>query len=560
MSQINSPLVEIFNGGNKLLKYPNGDPLGRDVQRFIYEFNEEGDDSCKITIGIRDPEVLNHPALRPDVLIYVRWGYPNIQGGMSRKRLLAIRDTDTQYTTEGIRHQLICSDQVAYLKTMQHNEATREGFASWLSSIGKAKIANFQFLLRFPKFNRKIVTIDSGTDPSSLNELTSYISTARDNTAVSGIRPVVPAGQSVYRVIKSEVEALPDGPYVLDGRDNKLTIRPRGFDRKTIRSYKIASGDPSVKAFTAATEIRKSELGISQYGGVDPQSGTAKTTSEIDTDSQEYRNLLGFDIYLSTAGLSEAEAYNQELAQSLWGAFKFAKDNNIPAPDPNEVLASQKVDIEAGERQGSYLSESGGSIVTSRDNTSVYQRFSNIPKAFFWNAADSVEILERLVQNDIKDKHQRKYKSKLTIKGDPFISVDQTIFISGEIANWHKGKYYINKSSHVIDMKGYITEIDLLKKPVDIIMVSKSYTEGLGEVFKDNEDKTVEPTDNEPVIQPRETFQKLDDAIQESDFEETLGSEDWSKEKKDQSVAGRLNSIDNTKFDPIKGETYNDNP
>lgn len=563
----NSPIVEIFNGYNKLLKYPDGRPLGRDVSRFTYTYDENGDDTCRIVLQVDDPSILDHPALRPDVLLYVRWGYSGIENGMSPKRLVAVRDTDTQYTTNGIRHELICTDKCAYLKTMQHNEATRKGFAEWVSGISRAKIRDIQIRMSLPKIGFDRVVIDYGTEPAALNELTGYISTAIDNTAVAIVRPVVPAGQSVYRVIKTEVEAIPDGPYVVDGRDDKLDIRPRGFDKPIRFKYHIAAGDAEVVSFIPKTEIRKSEMGVSQYGGVNPEDGTAVATDEIDMDGQEYRNLYGFDTYLSTAGLTQEEIWNQELAQSLWTAYKFAKDNGLPPPDPNEVIARQTVTIERGRREGAYTNEGSGYIVTARDNTSVFQRFTGVPKSIFWLGADNVELLNRIVNNDIGEKHQRKYKATLNVIGNPALQVNMNLSIGGQIAGWHKGTYYIEKVSHKIGMDGYTCEANLLKKPVKIVVVEKNYVEGVGERWKETEQQTdpynVIDGDEEAKLKVRQTFQELLESMREEreQPEQTTGSEDWSEEARKKSEAYKISDQDalgigKTGYDPLTGQEY----
>lgn len=473
-----TPYVEVFSGSGKLLRYSNGLSLGLEVVDFVYEETEESDDNCRITFESHTGQLAD--LLVPDTVIYVRWGYRETTW-VSQKRLLAIRDTLTKYSMEGVAHTLICTDKASYLKTIQLETVNTENFIDWLKGVNSTKFHQIKIKAE-PKAigasGTSPVIFDYGTTPSYVDGQGTNIKAAIDNTAVARAnKTIVPAGGSIWKVIRDEVDASDDGPYVMDGRDDQLDIRKRNFDQGVIRSYAIRTenGD-EVISFEPETRIREHDVELANYAVTNEGDNSTESTTEFNQDPVSIKNS---EYYRS---LDPYEKKTYELVKTLKDVYDMdpEKGANI---DPNDVISSQWENISnLSTETPDYVEETGG-IKIAVDNTATIIRKITIPKSIYWSSEEAAEILEKIITNQIKDDHYKKYQATLTVMGDPGIRVNKCIYVAGKIANRHKGKYYVTSVKHSIGKGGYICEIGLLKNPPPISFVKSKYINPLEEAW-----------------------------------------------------------------------------
>jgi len=466
----NKPQVEIFSGNNKPLKHIDGTLFSTRVSKFEYVYDEEGDDTCNIVFKFDDETLVDHPSLRQDTLIYIRWGYPNTAGGMSSKRLVAIRDTITNYDSSGIRHELICTDQVSYYKTMQHNINEQKGFMAWLAGLSD-KLTDTEIRLFNPNLKMYSYVWKRGTQPmgGDLNQLNGLITVIKDNTAV--VKPIAPGGMSIYRVIQEETKLLDDGPYLLDGRDGTLTIRPRNFGGVVIRTFNVGDGTEEVLSFIPKSKIRKNEMEATEYGSMNAEDATGTVGIQVDLDSPAFQDLenqtnpsAGFD---SRAGVN--------VKKELHDMMRMGFDNGESVEDAAKIAASSTYDQHIDNRGGAYIS-TDGMFQSARDNLFFDESFYGLSRSLHWASEEIEEIAEKKLINLIKDKHHNKYQAELSVLGIPSLIVNRSIYIKGKIGRIHKGKYYIKRVNHRIDMSGYVCSMSLIKTPRNIDVIKQKNT------------------------------------------------------------------------------------
>jgi len=456
----NKPTVEIFAGNGSLLKYPDGRSLGDEVHKFNYVFDEEGDDKCNIVFKFNDPTFVDHPSLRHDRIIYVRWGYPNTAGGMSARRLIAIRDTITNYDSGAIRHELICTDQVAYLKTMQHNVDEQQGLIEWMKGLAIAKLKGIKVRLRTSS-KGYIWTNETQPTGGDINILNGLISVRQDNTFM--VKPIVPAGMSVYRVLKEEIKLLKDGPYLLDGRDGTLDIRKRDFAGIVLRTFNVGNGKEEVVSFIPKSQVRKNEMEATEYGSLNGTDGTGTIGVEIDANSSTLENL-------------KTQANFPDETNDLYNDLEAAFEKGMTPEDAVGYIDGIKTDYHITNRGPAMINAGDGGLNMAKDNLFFNAHLYDVSKYNHWSVPEQTELAERKLENLIREMHQDKYQAELTTLGIPQLIPNRSIYMNGKIASMHKGKYYIKSVTHKIDRSGYLTSCSLIKTPFAINVIKQKTT------------------------------------------------------------------------------------
>lgn len=478
-----SPYVEVYNGAGKLITVNGGLPLGKLVTDFNYEADEENDDSCRVTfesdLKYISGNLADHPSLQVNVMIQVKWGW---QGNPhSQTRIVAIRDTLSRYTSTGFSHTLICTDKASYLKTVQTDVINTTNFVDWLKGIKSSNWQDIRTNFDIPKVNIKFsggnpINIDTAS-PAYLNELTGFITTPIDNTAVNfNNNAIVPAGKSIFKVIREKMDEVEDGPYVVTGQDTDLDIRKRDFDQGIIRSYNLNSenGD-DVISFDPETFIRKHDTELANYASTDPVNVTAEAVQEFDLDPKIVNP--GF------AGVYDSLDDRGKDVHGLLETLRTAYEDD-PTLDPTDVLVNYTGMDNLGTlstQTPDYVDTTNG-IKAAVESTGTIVRGISIPRSMYWDSELAAEVLEKVIENQIKEDHFKKYQAQFDVQGDPGLNVNKCISISGtHVATIHKGKWYITRVRHQLSASGYTCNMTLLKCPAPISFVKSKWVDPLTE-------------------------------------------------------------------------------
>ena len=143
LSGIGTPYVAIFDGSsNPILDPVNNLPIGTFIDNFIYEYNEEKEDSGSFVITTNNPEVCDLPQLQYQEILWVQWGYllPNGQVICGSPRRVMVTDISASFRDNGITIELKFADSSILLKTMPSNYYSKE--YNWLKDLGNVLMGN----------------------------------------------------------------------------------------------------------------------------------------------------------------------------------------------------------------------------------------------------------------------------------------------------------------------------------------------------------------------------------------------------------------------------------
>jgi len=304
------------------------------VTKFNYKYDEENDDECCITIQVVRSGQLDNPEFRTDNVIQVRWGYI-VPGGkilQSPMRTVAIRDLKTMYKSDGIELELICSDLVSYLKNQRDNTVSdSDNFIDWINEIIKGKYVYTHTIKGKVKWlnkssdRRTIGKYITKKNPNGTPQFQKDMLVEKtravndqfkkvDNTFVDDDTKMIYQGKDPDRVIMGKGNAIiqeakrllnehPDGPGILEGRDNKLNILIRHWNQSPSAVYTFAGGSGELIDFKPKTNVVKTDDDQVESNHVNPD------TKNIET-SKSAHSLIDFNEL--PPGVTRAEALKVE--------------------------------------------------------------------------------------------------------------------------------------------------------------------------------------------------------------------------------------------------------
>lgn len=120
-NMIGTPIVYLYTANGEPLRYIDGGLLMEYVEKFKYTYSEDVDELCEIVLKFDRLSAFDLPYIRQDVVIQVQWGYILENGNplLSPIRKIAIRDIKNKYSVKGIEVTLVCTDIVAYIKSLK---------------------------------------------------------------------------------------------------------------------------------------------------------------------------------------------------------------------------------------------------------------------------------------------------------------------------------------------------------------------------------------------------------------------------------------------------------
>lgn len=511
-----TPLVYLYNGNGVPLNDRFGRPLFHEVIDFQYEYNSNEDDQCTIIFQTDDPYLADHPALQEDTLLKVRWGYvkPNGEKVLSDTRSIAVRDTETTYSSNGIKLKLKCTDQVAYLKEIRENGIRQDNFIDWLSEIVEdeyrvaLEVSDRNVVTEGQKRPAKVNYKDKETGKSGKRHGTfDNIEIAVDETAnpymvfFTTKRVIKGQSRAITAAIEDELKFAKGGPYALDGRDDKLTIH--NFDFNKAPSFYLGFSDKTLKIidFTPVTDLKGNAIDETETPGVSAEKGlngskrNFNSMEELtkDVDVPGYGVITGnalngylnnmkdeFKALMESGNTKEIENFNRN--KRLAPGLKYYKNTygyyNTASPSVGTAFYADDNGVNLG-RPG---------IVTARDNTAApvfagVEVKLNIPAKIILALEETQDRLESMIENEILERHYKKYKANVRCIGHPRMEGRQMIHI-GQVARRHSGKYFVEKCVHHLSKDGgYINTLELIQNPRPITIV-KGEKNAAFEAFK----------------------------------------------------------------------------
>lgn len=255
-----APFARVYYGDRELTFHLN---------KFIYTMSEDQDDGLEMVFESNDPNMPDDPAFQEHAQLVILWGY--INGLQSDKRKVYVREVSPEFTDNGVSIRIKASDKLSYLKTTSRlhknpleNKTTNEIIDELATQWGVNRVnpvyysdgtVAYQLDERWGEEEAdkvNVITGNAGTKDEFKIE-TPIFGSAQDNARVVGHSLItlheqwLPGNKNDFENIKEILYREPDGPYVMEGRDDNIIIKKRKFDLTPFRTFKYKSDDELIK-------------------------------------------------------------------------------------------------------------------------------------------------------------------------------------------------------------------------------------------------------------------------------------------------------------------------
>ena len=486
------PYVWIFNSRDEIvqIKDERGEdkPLNSFVEYFKYRYDEENDDECVIKIGLIHTWQMNSPYFNEDVALKVQWGYilPDGRIVKSAKRTIAIRYKNPDYKSTGIQLELIGTDLVSYLRNVKSNKTSDTDlleeyiaeiiggqFVATKTIKGKTKVIS-----RYTgKINKGEVAIgfESSDQFKTPQQYESEISKTNDidtthattvgtlgynNHIIIKEDDLVIKGKSkvIMQAIEDRLNEEADGPYHIDTRDNVLNIIKRDFTQPVFKQYTYKGGSGELIEFKAnSNEVitRDDEAETNYVNPISKKVETSRTGHAVEHEGEFANEGL-------PEGVSKADVLR------WYDIFELAAKQNLKGENllhQNDLNFATFKNTRMAPR-GHYGNANNMGSTRVAKGPEVFESLVKIPTKVLLSSPFINRVRrERLLENYMMKKIEKKYEARVKTIGDPSL-VTSKIYDFKNLCNTDNGKWYsISVEHELTPNQGYLCSIDLVRKP-----------------------------------------------------------------------------------------------
>lgn len=493
----------------------------KEVVGFTYKYSEEDDDVAEITIQSGDVMLCDRPGVQEGEALTCTWGY--LDGGPVQTRKVYIFDTKAEYSEEGVVLNLTCHEKFVMTKmnvaapknpsTSKEKDPNKIIIQSDVLNnifINNKSTSNLGFFDKATNLNPrdKALIERSINDPAFKNDGTTLRPT--QETMYDYEDPQIDArnirvtrntdslnvtfyngNAPTYRSLREYLDKAPGGPYVIDSRDDEVTIRTRDMGQRPLFDYAYGGEPGTLLTFSPETKNRSkastSENVKTISWDTENQKATVSTSeNKSEGQTQQY---LWEKLQQANSSVGTPEWFknlqNQPLRPRLVGDAAAAvgikewpqvteymgdKGDERYKPytlnDGNILYTDNK---EMG--KGTTGQNLGSGTLAPRDNTSTilphYIRktpVKNAPGKSIVLGAETAPQAKAYAENTRTNSQLENNPATATMVGNPLLKSGIIITISN-VARRHAGKYYIKDCTHTLDDNGYITSIDVMVRP-----------------------------------------------------------------------------------------------
>ncbi len=494
-----SPILFIYDGQERLLKNRVGVTIANEATMFLYDYNEEDDDTCQIEFQTDDIHLPDNKALQIDSVLFVRWGY--ITKGnkkiLSPKRKIVIRDHSTKYESNRIIHKLEATNSASFIKELQANHIRKNNFIDWLGEI-----AGDQWKPSISIYSAETI-ITNDIRPPLIDTKYGDVIVSVDNTArpetLTFFEERIIKGQSkaIHKAIEDELKFAEEGPFFIDGRDDDIHIHNRNFKQTSIRTLTYGREPGNIISFNPKTNIKANDTEIAKVATIDPETKQLNYTTSNYIDLEKFISGEGKDKVPKELDNLQIQSILEEYKKGMAKLMESGNHVDIDSEEWNNNIAF---------KDGYHVSHYWNEIVNdTRAPVGDLLAIDNVAAPIQYSTGYAIDItakelfqqegvqneLEIMLQNDVMEKKHRRIESRINIIGDPILESSKVVTVVG-VANVHKGKWYITRVTHKITpQNGYTTDLECIKEPI-IIAVEGRYTSNLKTILEDNAKEAAE--------------------------------------------------------------------
>lgn len=476
-----SPYVRVFFEGKE---------ISESVQSFRYVYDEEDNDEIEIVFETTTVEDVDKPQFQEDAELTIMWGFIGSDNWIKRK--VWIREPKWQFARETVLGTMMCTEKAMVLKSSSSKTVHKD---KSLPAITKtiADKHNLKGYIEVPNkkepttevlpipgeklsvyLERKKAVQDSKvfSEENRKMELEAYLASTKEaqkksiSSYLKSLNEELPSHPNVPQANKSDLQILKqvgqrekNGPWIVETRDDTITLKKRNFLKKPYRTYTYGDSYGELLEFTPESKNRGRQ-GSSSNVGFSGWSPRDKTFFSGNSHAGDGSPTL-------TKALEMLDFYKGEVNK---GKGKTVIGNRVSRPYLpfiNPINIGNKVD-----NAGSYTKRRNVVEITIDDKVSalqkaiddyrgaVQQRKKELYSSLGMNPVSALDQ----ASNTRRSSELKKNQVTATVWGDPQIVPGMIITIAG-ISKKYSGNYYILKATHTIN-KGdsYTVELGLSRQ------------------------------------------------------------------------------------------------
>lgn len=445
--------------GVAIIKDYKGNIITDKITKFSYTFSEEEDDVCEITIESDDRLLADTPAYQEGRELTVQWGWVNNPLKMSKPRKVFIFDTYPTYG-ETVRLLIVCHEKFAIAKmdvATNRNETTLKKGTPLILSSGVLSALEVSLEKNNPEL-QSLLTINDIKVKDNKIKSKKYQDDKRIVSYFNG-------NMSTFQSLRNYLNKLPGGPYVIESRDDNVTIKTRDLAQAAIRKWTYRGGNEELIEFRPEKKTRgkahhSHKVGVTNWH---PEKKEA-INQESSADDKGQTKLVNSEI------ISDWSIFSQK-DKSLQYAPIYGIPPNRDPEQANGVLASlgirgsgkkfKKVYVgeDFGEDPGLAINSVAISTTAVAKPMIQYVEDTPAPKTQVYSTEHDSEAALAQADNHRMNEEAKAEMGTATMLGEPFIESGMIITIDG-VSKKDEGNYYIFSCEHRIDAdEGYILEI-----------------------------------------------------------------------------------------------------
>lgn len=536
---IGSPRAWLFTNGGEPLSDFDGQIVAKFLTKFSYTYNEEEDDECSMTFMFPNLRAFDLPYFQQDVVLNVEWGYIVTDGRIikSPRRIVAIRDVETNYKKDGIQLVLKCTDLISYLKGMKTQRINKYKTVRTGPSTGSAEgdiEARRQAAIEEIFYNEVIAATGSNVNVSKTEGNKTTVINSKGKTKVgiknptTGIYRAAPppkkewtGGNAKITKYDKDIDNIAlrnlgnttfdkavatnlkynnmtdnlsndmgdeDGPKIADSTDNNLEIKARNFGQPIFKQYTYFGGSGELLSFKSNTDTRKTKENKTVASGVDP---IKKKIVSVEVDTYDSKTLKtpedskkaireGLQQVVPNGGYDESDF--EAVFENSRSTFKEQYEQLKPDLKYQNIVEKQTIRYDPSNTYMGYMAKKTQSKFISRQDVINNPRFQEYAKSRRsaelkpFNGGRGGSGIKKILTGYSIESIQRKYTGTAEVIGDPSL-IKGKVYLFNNLGRLDRGKWYATSIEHKLEMdSGYICTMNLMQNPKAIGISSKTYS------------------------------------------------------------------------------------
>lgn len=467
MSSIESPKVIISHKGIEVTE---------NVTSFVYEYDQDADDTCEITISTDNRMLADNPAFQEKAILEVTWGYI---GGKTKTRKVEVADVSATYSeTEKLIH-IKATDLAKKLKDTPsdkvHEKVTVLDIAKEIVNKHGLRLDASLTVKQDGKAiyhgtdekGRYLHVFDTyGQASSSVMTQDGNYTAARESTAVPkevefNFYTALPqANKSDYKVLKDLLDREKGGPYEVTGRDDKLIVRDlkSAISKRPSRTYHyeeepfdIISFEPETKTKTKSANTAAETVAYDEMTQQTGKTYASTETNDMPKMASTVNNGTWIQTPVPTTDASERQG-RVSAQKALRDRVDLSKnsivDHLVKTGDYKEVtIGNDQLQVSLVDTHSTSKQTPDGNYTAATYHTSLIAKSGIIvPIAHSSNSPDTDPTKSA---NQQAEQEMNTNPGGLVVPGDPSIEAGIVVRVIG-VAKKYAGNYYVKKAKHSV--------------------------------------------------------------------------------------------------------------